>query len=104
MAEYRAEALFGRWVHSHEEDSAGEMVFRHPTHPFPPARGRAAFELLPDGTYVGSSPGPDDRPEQSGGSWSLEGGTLTLEGEGDRPGEAWEIAGADDDRLTLRKG
>lgn len=102
MAGYREEALYGRWVHSHEEDGAGEMVFRPETHPFPPSRGRASFDLRPNGTYLESSPGPNDRPDESNGSWSLEDGRLILVSEGDRPGHAWEVAGVDDDRLALK--
>jgi hypothetical protein len=96
-------ALHGRWVHSHEEDTDDEMVFRPDTHQFPPSRGRTSFELRADGTYVERSPGPVDVPEESSGSWSLEGDRLVLGAAGDRPGHAWELAGADDDRLVLRK-
>lgn len=103
MAEYREEALHGRWVHSHEEDSENEMVFRPATHSFPPSRGRASFELRPNGTYLESSPGPVDRPEQSSGSWSLEDDRLILASEGHRPGHAWEVAGVEGDRLALRR-
>jgi len=103
VAGYREQAFHGRWVHSHEEDGEGELVLRPATHSFPRSRGRLAFELRPDGTYLESSPGPDDRPEQSSGSWSLEDDRLVLRGEGDRPDHAWQIAGAERDRLTLRK-
>ena len=103
MAAYREEALHGRWVHSHEEDTDGEMVFRPPTHRFPPSRGRTSFELRPDGTYLERSPGPVDVPEESTGSWSLEGDRLILGAEGDRPGHAWEVASLEGDRLVVRK-
>ncbi len=79
------------------------MVFRPATHPLPPSRGRTSFELRPGGTYVESSPGPVDVPEETKGSWSLEGDRLTLRAEDDRPGHAWEIATAEDDRLVFRK-
>lgn len=103
MAEYREEDLHGRWVHSHEEDSADEMVFRPAGHSFPPSRGRTAFELRPDGTYLESSPGPVDRPEHSSGSWSLHGGRLVLARPDERSAQTWEIAEAQSDRLTLRR-
>ena len=103
MAAHSEDALHGSWVHSHEEDTEGEMVFRPATHPFPPSRGRVSFELRPDGSYLESSPGPVDLPEESSGSWSLEGDRLVLGAEGDRPGHAWEIAAAEDDRLVVRK-
>jgi hypothetical protein len=103
LAAYRERLIQRRWVHSHEEDTDDEMVFRPEGHPLPPSRGRTSFELRPDGTYVESSPGPVDAPEESAGSWSLEGDRLILGAEGDRPGHAWEITGAEDDRLTVRK-
>jgi hypothetical protein len=97
------DALQGHWVHSHEEDTDAEMVFRPATHPFPPSRGRVSFELRPDGTYVESSPGPVDVPEESSGNWSLEGKRLVLEGPGDQPGHAWEVEAAEGDRLVVKK-
>jgi hypothetical protein len=103
LAAYRERLIQRRWVHSHEEDTDDEMVVRPEGHPLPPSRGRTSFELHPDGTYVESSPGPVDAPEESTGSWSLEGDRLILGAEGDRPGHAWEITGAEDDRLTVRK-
>jgi hypothetical protein len=103
VAAYREDALQGHWVHSHEEDTNGEMVFRPATQPLPPSRGRTSFDLRPGGTYVESSPGPVDVPEETRGSWSLEGERLVLRADDDRSGHAWEIAAADDDRLVVRK-
>ena len=103
MAEYRERLVGRRWVHSHEEDTDREQVFRPAEHPFPPSRGRTSFELRRDGTYVESSPGPVDAPQESTGSWSLDGDRLILGAEGDRPGHAWEITGAQDDRLTVKR-
>ncbi|MFL5867263.1 MAG: lipocalin family protein [Thermoleophilaceae bacterium] len=79
------------------------MVFRPASHPFPPSRGRTSFELRGDGTYSERSPGPVDVPEESSGSWSLEGDSLVLGADGDRPGHAWEVAAIDDDRLVVKK-
>jgi len=95
--------LPGRWVHSHEEDTESEMVFRPATHPFPPSRGRTSFELRPDGTYVQTSPGPVDIPEESTGLWSLQGNRLVLGGGRNRPGQAWEITAAGEDVLRVKK-
>jgi hypothetical protein len=102
VAGCREDLLHGRWVHSHEEDAAAEMVFRRPTHPFPRSRGRMSIELRPDGSYTESSPGPVDVPEESRGSWSLEGNRLILGAAGDRPGHAWEITEVQSDRLTVK--
>ena len=48
--------LAGRWVHSHEEDTGDEMVFRSADYAFPPSRGRESIELRADGSYAGTSP------------------------------------------------
>jgi hypothetical protein len=99
VAEYRAESLHGRWVHSHEEDSAGERVFRPPSYDFPPTRqGRTSIELRPDGTYVERAPGATDAPEEAGrGSWSVEGDRILL------GSDSWEITAAEPDRLTVKQ-
>jgi len=102
VATYREDLLHGRWVHSHEEDTGAEMVFRRATHSFPPSRGRMSIELQPDGSYIETSPGPVDVPEESRGSWSLEGDRLVLGAEGDRPGHAWEVSAVQSDRLTVK--
>ena len=103
MAAPGNEALIGHWVHSHEDDGDGEMVFRPATYPFPPARGRVSFELRRDGTYVESSPGPVDLPVQSAGGWSCDGGRLILGAEGDATGHAWDIVKAEADRLVVKR-
>ena len=98
-----ADALHGRWVHSHEEDRGDEMVFRPATHSLPPSRGRLSFELRSDGSYVERSPGPTDAPVRSSGTWSLDGNRLVLGGEGGRPGSAFNVTSAEPDRLTLKR-
>jgi hypothetical protein len=103
MAPVTPESLQRRWVHSHEEDSDDEMVFRPAGWEFPPARGRQSFELRPDGTYLGSGPGPDDRPVESTGTWSLEGDRLVFEAPGDAPNQAWQVASVEGDRLTVKR-
>jgi hypothetical protein len=98
MAAIDRRRLEGRWVHSHEEDTAEEMVFRPASYDFPRSRGRQSFELRPDGSYAGSAPGPADKPEPSEGSWSLEGGNrLAL------PDRTLEITEAEGDVLKVRK-
>ena len=100
--------LHGCWIHSHEEDAGGELVFRRPAYPFPRARGRAELELLPDGTYVERYPGPVDVPVEAAGRWRLEDDRLTLSpGPGAEAGagvapRSSTITSRDGDRLTLR--
>ena len=103
VSELHREAVLGTWVHAHEEDAGGDMVFRPASHPLPPSRGRVSFELRPDGTYVEHSPGPADAPVEGSGEWALDGDRLVLAGEGDRPGHAWEVASVDGDRLVVRR-
>jgi hypothetical protein len=101
-AELNKDAIAGRWVHAHEEDTDDGMVFRPASQPMPPARGRTALELRPDGTYTETSPGPTDAPEDSDGTWALEGDRLILGAEGARAGHAWRVVSAGTDRLTVR--
>jgi hypothetical protein len=97
------DSLQRRWVHSHEEDTEEEMVFRPATHPFPPSRGRASFDLRPGGHYLERSPGPVDVPEESEGRWSLEGDRLLLRPGGEEPERVLEVTSAAADRLVVRR-
>ena len=103
MATPEDEALQGRWVHSHEEDSGDEMVFRPATHQLPPSRGRISFELRPDGSYAERAPGPVDAPVESSGRWSLKAGRLVLAAEDERPGHEWHVMVSEPDRLVVRR-
>lgn len=64
--------MHGHWVHSHEEDSKTEMVYRPTAYDFPRARGRYSFQLNPDHVYVEFGIGPTDRPEEFEGKWDLD--------------------------------
>ena len=96
-------ALDRRWVHSHEEDTERELVFRPADREFPPSRGRMKFELKANGTYLESRPGPTDVPEEHAGKWQLEKGeTLVLEG-GPEGKRVFEMVSAEPDRLVVKK-
>ena len=88
--------LAGKWVHAHEEDADGAMVFRPASHPLPPSRGRVVLDLRDDGTCVEQAPGPTDAPVASEGKWSLDGDRLAV---GDR---SFEVVASETDRLVLR--
>ncbi len=104
MTELPAHALGRRWVHSHEEDTEHEMIFRPAEREFPPSRGRMRFELLPNGTFLESSPGPTDAPEQRGGTWEMTAGKLVLDSDQAPEGRReLEIISAEDDRLVVKK-
>jgi hypothetical protein len=98
------DALVGSWVHSHEEDTPAEMVFRPASFHFPPSRGRRAFELKPDGSYVESGPGPADRPLQTYGRWTLEGpGRLKLQTAAGGSSQVMPLKLVSPDRLIVGK-
>jgi len=93
--------LPGRWLHSHEEDTDDEMVFRAAAsgYEFPRSRGRAELDLGADGSYGGSVPGPADKPQrEAGGGWALEDGNKLV-----LPDRTLEITAAQGDVLRVRK-
>ncbi len=96
--------LAQHWVHSHEEDSDKEMVFRPATFKFPPSRGRSSFDLKPDGSLAESGPGPADRTQSTAGKWRLEGDrNLVLQSSAPGESRVLQIASADRNRLVIKK-
>jgi hypothetical protein len=94
--------LEGRWVHAHEDDTESELVYRPASFSLPPSRGRSALEMRADGSYVESSPGPTDRPEQTTGTWMLDGNRLILR-PADGSARVLTIATAEPDRLVVQR-
>jgi hypothetical protein len=92
-----------RWVHSHEEDTDKEMVFRPAAFEFPPSRGRTSFELKPDGALLEGGIGPTDRPVETQGTWELEDDRLLLRRDPSETPRVMRIASVDDDRLVVEK-
>jgi hypothetical protein len=95
------ERLQGRWVHSHEEDTDDEIVYRSAAsgYDFPRSRGREALELNPDGSYGGVVPGPADKPEPAaGGSWKVEDGNKLV-----LPDRVLEVTAAEGDVLRVKR-
>ena len=74
----KPEEVSGRWVHVQEEDTEEQMVFLPAGSDLPPARGRMAFELRPDGSFAETGLGAADVPEEATGHWQVEGDTITL--------------------------
>ena len=105
MPEFEPRLLHRRWVHAHEEDTDHEMVFRPAEVELPPSRGRVAFELRPDGTFVESGIGPTDRSEPASGRWQLEDGEKIVLGKGATGGvpRVMRIAAVDQDRLVVER-
>jgi len=93
-----------RWVHSHEEDTDKEMVFRPAAFEFPRSRGRRSLELKPDGSLVEGGIGPTDRPVETQGTWELENDTrLVLRPDPSETPRLMQIASVDEDRLVIEK-
>lgn len=99
------EALYQHWVHSHEEDTATELVFRPATYHFPRSRGRRSFELKPDGSLLEGGMAPDDRRQETPGRWELQDDdTLALYTQSAaEPSRVRRIVAVDQDRLVLKK-
>ena len=98
--------LAQRWVHSHEEDSDTEMVFRPASYKFPPSRGRTSLDLRPDGGLTESSPGPSDRSENTEGTWRLDADNNLVLGQGPRHHQRSRVltlVSANGDRLVVKK-
>lgn len=89
------------WLHSHEEDSGGTVVYRPASFPFPPSRGRRQLIPLGDGRLVGHVPGPDDRPSDQVGAWEFHDGVLTISGPSGT--QRWSMVALQHDRLVLRR-
>jgi hypothetical protein len=98
-------ALPQHWVHSHEEDTETERVFRPASFAFPRSRGRSAIAMQPDGDLVETGIGPTDRPQESRGIWKLEEeDILSLYETGKKkPKRTMKIVSLDRNRLVLKK-
>jgi len=93
------------WVHSHEEDTETEMIFRPATYRFPPSRGRKSFELRPDGTLLETGIGPADVPLQYQGKWQLikNGNLVFLFNSVTMPRKILKIVSVERNRLVVRR-
>jgi hypothetical protein len=102
----KTEDLVQHWVHSHEEDTAGETVFRPADYKFPRSRGRRSFELKADGRLIEWEMSPTDTRRSAPGMWKIdEKGRLVLEkGPLGTAVRSMVIASVESDRLVLKKG
>jgi hypothetical protein len=93
------------WIHSHEEDTDSEMVFRPASFKFPPSRGRKAFDLRADGVLIETGIGPADRPQETQGTWKLnDANHLAFDSSSQSgPKRIFEIASVDKKRLVIKK-
>ena len=105
MADLDKEALHQRWMHSREEDTATETVFRPVDYNFPPSRGRTGFELKPDGELVEIGIAPTDAQQENEGRWKLEDDDQLsfYQGSEAEPSQTMQVASADKDKLVIKK-
>jgi hypothetical protein len=97
-------ALQQRWVHSHEEDTQEEMVFRPSSYNFPRSRGRKSFTLNADGSLLEIGIAPTDARQQSTGTWKLDGDELAFYTKSaNAPSRVLKIASVDEHRLVVKK-
>lgn len=96
-------AIVGQtWLRSHEEESGGQLIYRPQSYQFPPARGRSALSLAPEGKSAMMAPGPDDRPVERSGNWMVtDDDHLLIETEGRR--QRFKIISVGQDKLVLQK-
>lgn len=98
------EALEQEWIHSREEDTETEMVFRPASYDFPPARGRKSFTLMPDGELIEGGIAPNDARQETAGTWKLEDDHLAFYTQSaTEPTRTMKIASLDKDRLVVKK-
>jgi hypothetical protein len=97
--------LHQRWLHSHEEDTGKEMVFRPSTYNFPPSRGgRIGFELRPDGSAAVLGMAPTDSPQEHAGTWKIDAAKqLVVHTPALQQTQAMTIVSSGPDRLVVEK-
>ena len=101
------ETIQQSWIHSHEEDTNDEMVYRPADYDFPLSRGREGFKLKPNHKMVEVNIAPTDGNEEDNGSWNLEVNdenkiTLELNPDTSSPRKL-HIKSIKQDRLTVEK-
>jgi hypothetical protein len=102
---FSPELLQRAWMHSHEEDTDKNEVYRPSTFAFPPARGRTGFELKSDETLIETGIGATDRRTHGTGKWNLDlAGNLRFYGHSDaKPESTRKIVKLERDRLVVEK-
>jgi hypothetical protein len=63
--------LCQHWIHSREEDTATETVYRPAGFPLPPSRGRPGLKFDPDGTFKQIGIGATDISKVKEGVWKV---------------------------------
>ena len=94
------------WIHSHEEDTDTEAVYRPADYDFPLSRGRGGFDLKPDNKLAEINIAPTDGTIEQAGSWQLKADADDLKLELNPEKSATrdlEIKSVSKDRLVVKK-
>jgi|SRR4029077_6684292 hypothetical protein len=97
--------ITGSWTHSFEEDEGDILVYR-PTNSFafPPSRRGREVLLFASGEMTMLTPGPDDRPRDSGGRWGALGmNRFGFGGTQNSPAQVIEVIESTPDILKIRQ-
>ncbi len=96
--------LYQCWVHSHEEDTDTESVYRPVSFEFPPARGRTGFELLADKSCKCVGIAAADGSTVAEGTWEIEDeDTLRIRIKCQGESQVLTVASMNRNRLVIRK-
>jgi hypothetical protein len=63
--------IVGTWLHSHEEDTDTQLVYRPDDFDFPPARGRRGYEFRSDHSCNSIGISPRDGQAKTPCTWQL---------------------------------
>ncbi len=92
--------LQNHWIHSFEEDTKEERVYRSSDYIFKPSRGREGFILKTGGELKITPISPNDKPVTYTGTWKMEGTNLALNYEDKK--EVYTILEISSDKLKLK--
>ena len=97
--------LCRHWVHSREEDTDTESVYRPASFPLPPSRGRSGLAFNADGTFKRIGIGSTDISHVTEGVWRLDRADADqVHVEVDGQSQRMKIADLKPERLTIKRG
>jgi hypothetical protein len=96
------ELLVRAWVHAHEQDHDGLLVFKPLGEALPPSRGRRILDLSENGAASLGMPGADDRSATTKGAWHLEGDHLRIES-AQGTSQQFLVTALQEDELAMRR-
>ena len=94
--------LCKQWVHSREEDTSTETVYRPVDYPFPPSRGRSALVFHTDGRLKRIGIGSTDISSVREGTWRIvEPGSVLIQMQVNDAKEEVTVQSLDEGRLVI---